>query len=97
MKSYGFECEYNIDCYYKVGSRCKFHEFSPCDEKMECEDINARDQEMEMLTDKIFDECNLIGNDVNIYEIIKKHITNVNDEELEKIYDEISERLGFTR
>lgn len=28
-----------IDCYYKVGGTCMFHEFSPCEEKMECMEV----------------------------------------------------------
>lgn len=48
--------------------------------------------------ERAFDKCNLIGEDVDIYEILYsyKAIAELPDEEVDKIYDLIAEGIGFT-
>jgi hypothetical protein len=40
-------CEYGYDCYYRVGNRCKFYDFSPCEEPMACHDVEVNEEEDE--------------------------------------------------
>ena len=53
---------------------------------------------LEKAIDRAFDRCNLIGEDCDIYSVILsyKAIRELPEEEIEKIYDEIAERMGFT-
>lgn len=43
------------------------------------------------------DECNLIGEEVNIYEVIYRYkaLRELSYEEREDVYDQIAKRLGF--
>jgi hypothetical protein len=54
---------------------------------------------LEKAIQRAFDRCNLIGEDVDIYEILYsyKAIAQLPDEEIDKIYDTIAEGLGFTK
>ena len=53
---------------------------------------------LEKAIERAFDRCNLIGEDVDIYEILYsyKAIAQLPQEEIDKIYDDIADRLGFT-
>lgn len=53
---------------------------------------------VEQAIERAFNNCNLIGEDVDIYKQIYKYkiLSNLTLKEIEKIYDEIAERLGFT-
>lgn len=52
---------------------------------------------LETAISKAFDKCNLIGEDCDIYSVLfqYKAIRELPMEEIDKIYDEISEGLGF--
>ena len=52
---------------------------------------------VERAKQRAFDKCNLIGDQVDIYEVIYsyKTLANLDPEEIELIYDEIAENLGF--
>lgn len=54
---------------------------------------------LEKAKQRAFDRCNLIEGDVDIYKIIYQYkaIRDLPDEEIDKIYDEIAEKLGFYR
>jgi hypothetical protein len=54
---------------------------------------------LEKAIQRAFDRCNLIGENVDIYQILYsyKAIAQLPDEEVDKIYDQIAEGLGFTR
>lgn len=54
---------------------------------------------LERAIQRAFDKCNLIGEKVDIYEILYsyKAIAQLPDEEIDKIYDTIAEGLGFTK
>lgn len=47
--------------------------------------------------ERVFDRCNLIGEEVDIYkEMIRyKALRDLPDDELDQIYDDIAHRLGF--
>lgn len=49
--------------------------------------------------ERAFDRCNLIGEECDIYSVLYsyKAIRELSSEEIDEIYDEISERLGFMR
>ncbi len=51
----------------------------------------------EKAIERIFDRCNLIGEDVDILCIMYKYkvIRELPEEEIDRIYDEIADRLGF--
>ena len=51
----------------------------------------------ETAIERAFDKCNLIGEDVDIYKVLYtyKAIRELPQEEIDHIYDEIAERLGF--
>lgn len=51
----------------------------------------------EKAIEKVFDRCNLIGEDVDILSIMYKYkaIRELPEEEIDRIYDEIADRLGF--
>lgn len=51
----------------------------------------------EKAVQKAFDTCNLIGEDVNIYDVMYRYksIRELPEEEFEEVYEEIAERLGF--
>jgi hypothetical protein len=53
---------------------------------------------LEKAKQRAFDRCNLIGENVDIYKVLYsyKAIRELPDEEIEKIYDEIAEDLGFS-
>lgn len=53
---------------------------------------------LEKAIQRAFDRCNLIGEDCDIYSVLYRYkaIRDLPDEEIEKIYDEIAERLAFT-
>lgn len=53
---------------------------------------------LEKAIERAFDRCNLIGEDVDIYEILYsyKAIAQLPQEEIDKIYDDIADGLGFT-
>lgn len=48
-------------------------------------------------TDRCFDKCNLIGEDVDIYEQMRKFktLSNLPIAQWESVYDHIAERMGF--
>lgn len=52
---------------------------------------------LEKALQRAFDRCNLIGEDCDIYSVLYKYkaIRELSDEEIEKIYDDFAERLGF--
>lgn len=52
---------------------------------------------LEKAIERAFDRCNLIEGDIDIYKILYQYkaIRELPDEEIDKIYDEIAERLGF--
>jgi hypothetical protein len=54
---------------------------------------------LEKAIQRAFDRCNLIGESVDIYQILYsyKAIAKLPDEEVDKIYDQIADGLGFTR
>lgn len=47
--------------------------------------------------ERAFDRCNLAGEECDIYSVIYQYkaIRDLPDEEIEKIYDDIADRLGF--
>lgn len=51
----------------------------------------------EQAIERAFDRCNLIGQNVDILNIIYQYkaLRDLPDEEIDRIYDEIAERLGF--
>ena len=51
----------------------------------------------EKAIDRAFDMCNLIGEDVDIFSIMYRYkaLRELSDEELDRIYDDIADRLGF--
>lgn len=56
-------------------------------------------RKIENLIDRAFDKCNLIGEDCDIWAVLYsyKTIANLPDDELEEIYQDIAQRLGFMR
>ena len=54
---------------------------------------------LEKAIQRAFDRCNLIGENVDIYQILYSYkvIAQLPDEEVDKIYDQIADGLGFTR
>ena len=54
---------------------------------------------LERAKQRAFDRCNLEGSDCEIYNILYQYkaIRELPDEEIDNIYDEISEKLGFSR
>lgn len=38
------KCQYDVDCYYKVGSLCRFYDWDPSPERMECSYIIERER-----------------------------------------------------
>lgn len=52
---------------------------------------------LEKAKQRAFDRCNLIDGDIDIYKVIYQYkaIRELPDEEIDKVYDEIAERLGF--
>ena len=52
---------------------------------------------IENLIEKCFHECNLIGADCDIYEVLFKYKTfyTMEENELDEIYEELADRLGF--
>ena len=53
----------------------------------------------ETAIERVFDRCNLIGEDVDIYEIMMQYkvLREKSTEEQEDIYFEIADRLGFLK
>lgn len=49
--------------------------------------------------ERCFDRCNLAGSDCDIIAVMYKYkaIRELPDAEFDKVYDEIADRLGFTR
>lgn len=54
---------------------------------------------LEKAIERAFDRCNLIGEDVDIYKILYsyKTIRELDPDEIDKIYEDIADRLGFMR
>lgn len=54
---------------------------------------------LEQAKQRVFDRCNLIGEDAEIYDVMYKYkaIRELPDAEFEAVYDEIAEQLGFCR
>lgn len=54
---------------------------------------------LEKAIQKAFDRCNLIGEDCDIFSVLYQYkaIRDLPDEEIDKIYYEIAEALGFCR
>lgn len=54
---------------------------------------------LEKAIDRAFDTCNIIGDDVEIWAVMYRYkaIRDLPDDEAEKVYNEIAERLGFCR
>ena len=48
---------------------------------------------------RAFDKCNLIGEDCEIYDVLYSYkvISQLPDDVIDQIYDEIAEALGFKR
>ena len=53
---------------------------------------------LEKAIQRAFDKCNLLGENVDIYQVLYsyKAIRELPDEEIERIYEEISDDLGFS-
>lgn len=51
----------------------------------------------EQAIERVFDTCNLIGDEVDILDVMFrfKVLRNLPDEEIDNIYDDIADRLGF--
>lgn len=51
----------------------------------------------EKAIERVFDRCNLIGDEVDILKIMYQYkaIRELPDEEIDQIYDDIADRLGF--
>ncbi len=51
----------------------------------------------EKAIERAFDTCNLIGENVDILQVIYRYkaLRDLPDEEIDQIYDEIADRLGF--
>ena len=51
----------------------------------------------EKAIERVFDRCNLIGENVDILEIMYKYkaIRDLPEDEIDRIYDDIADRLGF--
>ena len=54
---------------------------------------------LEVAKQRAFDRCNLEGDDCDIYRILYnyKSIARLSDKEIDEIYDEIADGLGFTQ
>ena len=54
---------------------------------------------LEKAIQKAFDRCNLIGDDCDIYSILYQYkaIRDLPDDQIDRIYDQIAEDLGFCR
>lgn len=54
---------------------------------------------LETAIERAFNKANLIGSDCDIYKILYsyKAIRELTEEEIDRIYDYIVERLGFTK
>ena len=53
----------------------------------------------ESAIERAFDRCNLIGDEVDIYKVIYgyKVLRDLPQDEIDRIYDDIADRLGFCR
>lgn len=53
--------------------------------------------QLETAKQKAFDRCNPIGEECDIYAVLYRYkaIRELPDEQIDKIYDEIAEKLGF--
>lgn len=51
----------------------------------------------EKAIERVFDRCNLVGEEVDILQVIYqyKSLRELPDEEIDQIYDDIADRLGF--
>ena len=51
----------------------------------------------EQAIERAFDRCNLIGEEVDILKIMYQYkaISESSEEEIDRIYDDIADRLGF--
>lgn len=51
----------------------------------------------ETAIERAFKKANFIGEDVDLYEVIYSYkvLRELSEDEIEQIYDELSERLGF--
>lgn len=58
----------------------------------------AKAMTLEQAIEKAFDKCNLQGDEVNIYSVMYRYkaIRELPEEDFEKVYDTLAERLGFT-
>ena len=54
---------------------------------------------LEVAKQRAFDRCNLEGDDCDIYRILYnyKSVARLSDKEVDEIYDEIADGLGFTQ
>ena len=54
---------------------------------------------LEKAIQRAFDRCNIIGEDCDIFSVLYQYktIRELPDEEIDKIYYEIAEALGFCR
>lgn len=52
---------------------------------------------IEKATERAFDKCNLIGEDVDVFAVLYQYkvFRDMSDQELDKVYDDIVFRLGF--
>lgn len=52
---------------------------------------------IERATERAFDKCNLIGEDVDVFAVLYQYkvFREMSDQELDKVYDDIVFRLGF--
>ena len=52
---------------------------------------------IEKWIDRVFDNCNLIGYDVNIYEEINRYkaLRDLDEHDKDALYNQIADRLGF--
>lgn len=51
----------------------------------------------EKAIERVFDRCNLIGEEVDILKIMYQYkaISESSEDEIDRIYDDIADRLGF--
>ena len=54
---------------------------------------------LETAIERAFNKCNLIGIDCDVYKVLYsyKAIRELDEKEIDRIYDYIVERLGFTK
>ena len=54
---------------------------------------------IETAKERAFNKCNLMGDDVDVYRVLYQYkvFRDITADELDKVYDDIVFRLGFTK